>query len=394
MDQLQALLASVDELKVTIEDLQTRVTPTTTLPASALTVKPFSADMHDPNYTIDEFENQFKIMAQALGWPEERQVAILPLFLTGHAKEVYLSLPAADKVNLETLFHALKLATTTEDMNRYAALQLRSRKQAPSETVSSFAADVKRLARVAFKSSGGDTSDIMALQAFLNGLLPSLKKVVLRQSPDSIDEAILLASKEQITRKVLDEEKLKESSQVNALTQKVDKLIAAVNTPTLPYRNQSLSYNPVPTISGNHAGPPKCFACGKFGHIARVCRTPMRPNYQTQNYSLPQRQRQNQTNMGPPSTRYQNRRPANATWQPRNQNRNAQFRFPNQSNSRFQQNRQTRPFVNMIDHSQEPDDQTLYEDQELINRFRSETRHSIAFCDKIGQQQASPTALT
>ena len=102
-----------------------------TLPASmasAVQLKTFSGELYDPSLTIGEFKNQFRTLTQALQWTEKQQIAMLLLFLHGHTREVFNGLSDRHKNSIKYLFEALGNLLHSHELEKYMAIQLRSRK--------------------------------------------------------------------------------------------------------------------------------------------------------------------------------------------------------------------------------------------------------------------------
>ena len=252
MDEIQELLNDIKEVKNSLvslsantaisDELKTVRESISSLQASSekpqpmpfvpllTNIKPFSGDLRDLNLTIDEFEVQYKRMAKAMNWTESQSIAILPSFLRTHALEVFHSLQDHEKDSLEGIFCILKDRFYVPELAPFKAMQLRERKQGRDESVASFAADIKRLARTGFANKGKKAMESAALQAFQAGLRHHLKERVFRKNPASLDEAILIAAREEVTKKILEDDKQKEETSINTLTQKLEGLVAALET--------------------------------------------------------------------------------------------------------------------------------------------------------------------
>ena len=189
MATTEDLVEKMEEMRQTIEDYKGAAQPTFPASvASAIQLKPFSGELHDPTATIGEFRNQFLAIAEALQWTEKQQIAMLPLFLKGHAKETYNGLSDRQKKNsIADLFENLSVQLHSPDVEKYTAIHLRSRKQSNVESVANYAADIKRLIRIAYSSQPRSAQETLAQEAFINGLKRSLKEEVLRWGPENLD---------------------------------------------------------------------------------------------------------------------------------------------------------------------------------------------------------------
>ena len=302
MEEVEELAKNIDEIKASLEKLEKKEKPANTWPHNAsatLAIKPFSGDPNDPWANIEEFETQFKLVANALSWSESQQVAMLPLYLTGHAKEKYYTLDDADKESSESLWHQLRRTFRTPGMDSFIGMQLRSRTQGPTETVAEFIADIKKLSRLAFTDQPDATKETLAREAFIAGLRPNLKMIVLRSGTTDLEEAVSLAYKEELTQKVMQADaKRGRESEIATLATSVDKLIATLQITNKPQTSQRFQYNPRPMAEWTTAGLPRCYNCGRRGHIARLCRQ--------QNFA-----RTPQNNNHNFNRQYQNTRPQN-----------------------------------------------------------------------------------
>ena len=289
MEMLQQMADKVEDVINTLTEIKESGQPRPFLPQAALQMHDFSGDWNDIDSNINEFETNYKTMGNAVGWSIQQQAQILPLYLKGHAKEVYHRLSEAQKESLDDIFDALRETFLAEEAAAFITMQLRTRTQNKGESVAKYAADIKRLTRLAFYNQGDKVMESSALQAFVAGLLTELKREVVRRSPKTIDEAIMIAAKEEMTQKIMDHDKKESTKITDELTEKLAGLMATINnintsqaTAQLP--NQS-RYNPRPLAEWHYTAVPKCYNCGRRGHIARICKD--RPQYNNRSRRYP-----------------------------------------------------------------------------------------------------------
>ena len=137
----------------------------------------------DGNEDVNEFLANFSRTARFYKFSEERKAEILPLYLTGNASIWYNTTPGLVGKNFDTLTEALKKHFHSDSDVWLLRQKLNERKQLPTESVSEFAAGIRRLGqRINLPRSE-------CINYFIQGLKPELKSFVILQRPTSFEEA-------------------------------------------------------------------------------------------------------------------------------------------------------------------------------------------------------------
>ena len=298
----------------------TRLTPT--FPSgNSVPLPKFSGDC---NEDVNEFLANFNRTALFYKFSGDRKAEILPLSLTGKASIWYNTTPGLSGKNFDTLAEALKKHFHSDSDVWLLRQKLNERKQLATESVSEFAAGIRRLGqRINLPRSE-------CINYFIQGLKPELKSFVILQRPTSFEEAEMHA-------------KLKESVPEPKPVDRTDEILKALahiqqtaaskeNSSVAAFdRYENTHSKPVPgdhpvtrddiarivqqqirqemrrnsQFSGQNTrgrrtfdGRPICDFCNKPGHIVATCRQrqnqgrdpriPNAPRVQTQSWGRPQ----------------------------------------------------------------------------------------------------------
>ena len=137
----------------------------------------------DGSEDVNEFLANFERTARFYELNEDRKAETFPLSLTGNANVWFNTTPGLSGKNFEYLATALKTQFHSDSDVWLLRQKLNERKQLPSETVSEFAAAIRRLAqRINLPPSE-------CINYFIQGLRPDLKNFVILQRPKSFEEA-------------------------------------------------------------------------------------------------------------------------------------------------------------------------------------------------------------
>lgn len=156
------------------------------LPSSSIKLPIFHGHANeDPAAFLEKFD----FYAKFSNWDEKKVVLAFPLCLMGPSLQWFMSLANKDQIikgkdDLYKLFHNRFLSKSDNFLLRQT---LNKRKQSPTETVESYAADIRnKCRRLAI-------NDDEALHKFIEGLKPELQSYVILNEPKNFHEAERLA---------------------------------------------------------------------------------------------------------------------------------------------------------------------------------------------------------
>lgn len=225
---------------------------------------------------VTEFLTNFNRAARFYKFPEERKAEALPLYLTGNASIWFDTTPGLAHKYFGDLAEALKKQFHSASDIWLLRQKVYDRKQLPLESVSDFAATIRRMGQ----RVGLTPPEVITI--FIQNLRPELKHHVLLQRPDSLEEAERHA-------------KLKESLPDPKPADRTDEILnalAKLQTPTQTPSQQPVvaAYTPPNNEQQTHVRPFHNTQQLTRDDIAQVVRQELRRST-NQTYTQPQRGR-------------------------------------------------------------------------------------------------------
>ncbi|XP_066278757.1 uncharacterized protein [Branchiostoma lanceolatum] len=140
----------------------------------------------------DDFQlwsQQFDVWAESQQLDDPAKLRHLPTYLTGAAFGYYTELPDATKANLDLLRAAMVGPFGRPQLLEEFRRAANARPRRPAESLSVYAAEIKRLVRLAYDDFNDAGRAHMSLDRFLAGLDQDLKIRVMEFGPADIDAA-------------------------------------------------------------------------------------------------------------------------------------------------------------------------------------------------------------
>ena len=217
--------------------------------------------------SIFRFIEDFKTFSVLQGWGDEKQVALLPLCLSGIARDAYDALSDKYKRDISAAFEQLKAAFPA-DSSVEAQVQLRSLRFQPGNSLDAFVVQLRGLVSRAFP---GTDRDGLLFNYFLQALPTAYQQELISNGIQNFDAAVskvrnmscaarLVDSASQSVRQIT-------ASEADALRQRIHELESRLT------RLQSSQSRPSAGRTGPASGRGRvCFCCGMTGHVQAVCR--------------------------------------------------------------------------------------------------------------------------
>jgi hypothetical protein len=293
--------------------------------------KPLQLDKYDgSNIPYETFRAKLAICAEYNQWSEEDQLAHLQSSLTNAAAQCLWDVGVEKANHLSALLDLLQLRFGSDNQRERYRVELRTRHQKPGESLQAVYQDIRRLLTLAFPGPSTEATEIIGCDAFLDSLADQEIALKVRERgaktlEEARNDAIRLqayaaartsnveaqhkqpryargTTAQQESEPQSDKQLIWLTSQVNDLSQKLDRLIAATPSSPLPSTGTSnvqplLAINCTPPrpatettskpSSSNMKRSGACFSCGETGHRARSCPNGDRVQHQAPTKSPP-----------------------------------------------------------------------------------------------------------
>jgi len=244
----------------------------------------------EPGEDIEKWLKSFDRVAKANNWSEKRQCDILPAYLRDRAAEYFDELPDRNKTTLAKLKEALIEHFMPKEARRFYYADLYSRKQGQYESASDFGRAIQLLVRRAYAEMPLEHQDTLMREHYVNGLRPDLKRIVLISDPQTFNNALDLAKREEINEQIASgsapwvKARFESPSvatpvatvQKDPVNERLDRLEAAIEKLALTFaQNNNARDNTVRSSRNLRAtdGRPICNFCKRVGHVEAKCFT-------------------------------------------------------------------------------------------------------------------------
>ena len=210
----------------------------------------------------DEYILQFEIVAEINKWDSLEKAKILATVLRESAVSVLNNLAEPDRLDYNKLTEALKLRFGDEHLTELLHGQLHDRVQLYNESLTSYAQDIHKLSRKAFRECPSHTQELVATRQFIQGLLnKEVQKMVRLATPNSLQQALVKALEIEAAIRASSESRTVRCLDSTDDDQYVRKVGYDANRPRIV--TNSTQFRP--------RGPLRCWECGKVGHVRRYC---------------------------------------------------------------------------------------------------------------------------
>ena len=274
------------------------VRPTVRDPADIAMSSFVSLPRFNGDGSLRRYLEDYDRYARIQGWDERRKLDVLPLTLTGIARDAYDGLPASQLGSFSGVVEGLQSAFTKASVTDHH-LALRNLRYSAEEPLDAFVIRFKKLMKLAFPTV--DDLTPLLFSHFLATLPQEYYTAVIADGISSFDSAVTKVRNIQCSRVTIgaaasplasavspdqrapgSQSSVKpvrvlesEQSVVDALNKRVSELearLAAVTHQAQMNPNVSNRPSRVQRLRGDAAASVTCHCCGRAGHVRNRCR--------------------------------------------------------------------------------------------------------------------------
>ena len=231
----------------------------------------FSGDVSDgEGESFSDWKEQFELVAGACYWTDQSKLVNLVTHLRGQAYSYYRSCTSEQRSSYSLLVKTLEDRFIPVRIQAVQRSRFHERKQFPTESVDSYAQDLRKLYQKAYPSTRQGSKEAEAMgrsvlaYQFIAGLLPHLKAKIAGQ--EGTFEELLTKTRFEEAR----HHDIVEASGVGN-KQPTANLTMGSGRNSLVYRTSNPPQSTQRPVVGRQLEPPRCYHCWGTNHLRRDC---------------------------------------------------------------------------------------------------------------------------